>query len=169
MTEPEVWRQLDFTTGLPSRLTRTRLAVALVAAMVVSLGFVVLWHSGVITPRLDWPRNGYGTSWKEEPGHFEMVFPVENHGWQPLTIVSAGESQPGLELEPPLAGWYPIRVAPGAQAEIRVSYRVSDCAAFAALKSIPVRVQRAWGTQSGRISMAHRWEELTCKTPPDER
>ena len=96
-----------------------------------------------------------------------MVFEVENHGMVPVTNVGIGEDLPGMQLQPSLAGWFPITLAAGGRAEVQLSYRVSDCAGFHGLKAIPVRLQRYWGTQTGEVE-SDMVDHLHCKAPLDQ-
>jgi hypothetical protein len=96
-----------------------------------------------------------------------MVFEVENHGMVPVTVVGVGEDLPGMELEPALAGWFPLTLAPGGRVEVQLAYRITDCAAFPRLSVIPIRLQRYWGTQTGEIE-SDLVDHLHCKTPLDQ-
>ncbi|GIH08666.1 hypothetical protein Rhe02_67330 [Rhizocola hellebori] len=167
MTEAGVWQQLDYTAGLPLRRTRKRLAITLIAITVAAMGLVVVFRSGVITPRVGWPRRSAGWGAEHGPGHLAIGLPVENQGLIPVTIVGIGQNLPGFELEPPQAGLFPVTLQPGQQIELRVAYRVTDCAAFPRLSVIPVQIQRSWGTQTGRVEF-DGLQHLSCQTPLDQ-
>jgi hypothetical protein len=167
MSESGVWQQLDYSAGQPSRGTHRLIAIALAVGTVAALGLVVLFRSGVITPRVGWPREHHGMSWTEQPGYLSMEFEIENHGLVPVTIVGIGEDLPGMELQPSLAGWFPLTLAAGGRAEVQLAYRVSDCAALHRLNAIPVRLERYWGTQTGEIE-SDIVDRLHCKTPLDQ-
>lgn len=140
-----VWTQLDPLAGRLSRRSIGRLRLSAVLVLLLVLGGVAVWMSGLIMPRLGWPGStGWGAS--ASPSEITVELQVANRGWTAADIVGAGRSGPGLRLTA-VTGAFPATLAPGHAMTIRLVYRVTDCAAVTASSwPVPVRVRRPWGT-----------------------
>lgn len=152
MAEANVYDQLDHTAGRLSARTIRLLRIAIALAMVVAAGVVVLLHSGLVTPRLGWPDSG-GWGMESGPGRLSFTVPVQNQGWVPVTIVGIGRSQPGLQLQPPLRGLFPLTLQPGQSVELTLDYRVTDCAQRGKLSPVAIDVDGFLGRQTGYIDL----------------
>lgn len=165
MTDAEVWQRLDFTAGRPSSRTQALLTRALMASMIIALVVVALFSAGVLGARVAW--GGAGSGGGSEPGRYYYEVPVENQGLVPVTIVGIGQSLPGLELEPPPAGLFPLRLPPGEHVSLTVTYRVTSCASFSQLRTLPVQIERWWGTQTGQVAFPSE-SLLPCQAVADQ-
>lgn len=140
----EVWRQLDRNKGRLSRRGTMRAWLAILAAGAVFAAGLAVWRSGVIAPRLEWPRNA-GIGFEAGQRHIRYQLTIVNQGWTTETITGYGRSGPGLHL---LAVHAPpdVRLALGDTVDIAIEYEVTDCAAVPADPwPVPVRVHRVWG------------------------
>jgi hypothetical protein len=149
----EVWRQLDPNAGRLSRRTAARLTNAAGIAFLAYLAGILLWLSGVVVARIDWPDSaGYGSvSGPDIPLSQDIV--VTNRGWLPVTVVGAGRNMPGLHLLS-VQGGLPRTLHRGEQLTIQVQYQVVDCAAVPTGEwPVPVRVRMWWGVQTVYIGV----------------
>lgn len=163
----EVWAQLDPSVGRLSRRAVVRLwtAGAVVAAVLAAAGLV--WWSGAVVARLDWPRQlgGYAYS-AARGGPVSHEVTIVNHGRFAVEIVGIGRDGPGLRLlavsrafADAAAGGTPALELPstldaGAVLTFTVVYAVTDCAAVTGQAwPLPIRVRRPWGAQTVYVSL----------------
>ncbi len=114
-------------------------------AVIAVVGFVAVWRSGAIVPRLSiGDVGGFGYSeLRGGPIHFE--FTIANAGSLPVTVLGAGRGGPGLELVR-VDGAFPIELDPGESTTFVLHYRVTDCSVTVTDPwPPPVRVRRLSG------------------------
>ncbi|GAA3070126.1 hypothetical protein [Streptosporangium carneum] len=163
-----VWAALDPAAGEISARTSRRILAALAVAAALVLGAAQAWDAGLVLPRLADPEDGLvepgGWATKHgKPPEFAYELRFTNHGVREVVLLGAGRSGPGLALRAVQAGksmmWpdadtlershstdFPYVVAPGASAELRLLYVVTDCAAVPFDSwPIPVRAMQWWG------------------------
>lgn len=164
--DDDVWRQLDPRAGALSPRQRRRAAtVTTVAVTVLVAGFAVD-RSGLVRARLDYNlRQGLQSSVSMNPKILAEQVPVKNSGWTTVRVTGIGHDAPGLRLVGPsdTAGLKqvtemggrqaPFDLPPGQTVIMVVAYQVIDCAAVpTGPLSIPVRVDRPWGTETISLS-----------------
>lgn len=155
MLRDEVWGQLDPWAGRLAPRTPRRLALALLVLLVVAEAGVVAWVSGLAAPRIRMNKAG-GSSATMLPGPgFDYSIELENHGWLPATVTGLGGDQAGLRLSTTVRS--PVILRPGQSMQITVAYEIIDCAAVTNdPASLPVRVERFWGSQTVYVDLPRR-------------
>ncbi len=144
----EVWARLDPHAGRLTRRAALRLWLVVLACAVLAAGGLVGWRSGMVVARIETDTFG---SWSggSESLTIDVNVPVVNRGWRTETVVGAGRSGPGLNLQPALAGLFPLTLAPGQGTSIPLRYDVTSCADVPQGDwPVPVRVRRPWGPQT---------------------
>lgn len=149
----EVWAELDHDAGRLPRRRERQLAVAPVILLLVLSAGVVVWRSGAVVPRVAWANLGYSASSDLERRIVTHSVAIANRGWPSVHITGVGRSGPGLELVE-VRGSLPTTLSRGESTEVILVYRVTDCAAVPRGPwPVPVRVRRAWGTQTVYVSV----------------
>lgn len=135
--------------GQVRRRTDRRGAVAAIIAVLL-LAAGLAWRAGAVTPRF---APGGGSEYGADSGTFFYRFSVRNDGLIPMTIVDAGRGGPGLELTS-VDGALPVTLSRGAETEIKLSYRVTDCTAVSEEAwPVPLTVDRPWGGQTVHLPL----------------
>ncbi|HEU4423698.1 MAG TPA: hypothetical protein VFR67_14300 [Pilimelia sp.] len=149
----EVWQQLDPYAGQLAERTVRRLRFAIAVAAALTLAVVAVWWSGVIVPRVSWPPKAAGWSWSTGPDTVEHDVLVLNRGRRPIEVAGIGRSGTGLPLVA-VHGALPATLRPGQTMEVRLVYRVTDCAAVTDEPwPVPVRIQRPWGIYTAYVAV----------------
>ena len=158
MVSDEVWAQLDPHAGRLTRRATVRLWVTIVLAIMLVAAGVLVWRSGLLAPRLEWPRSaGYFTEANHGPQPvFLHSVTVVNEGWTPVTVLSAGRDGPGLTLTE-VRDAFPVTLGAGDEVEFVVVYRVTDCSAVPTQRwPVPVRVRGWYGERTVYVGLPTR-------------
>jgi hypothetical protein len=169
----DVWRCLDPNAGRLTMATRRGMWRVMGAAALLAVVSTLLVWSGVVVPRLAVPVDEgleYGGGPTVAPF---FVFTIENVGWTPVTIVTAGGGGPGLALTD-VRGPFPVTLEPGDRVRFTLVYRVADCTRPSAEpNTVAVRVRRWWGEQATRVAVPdtmigwpHVLADLVCHPTP---
>ncbi|MEU3454781.1 hypothetical protein ABZ671_14420 [Micromonospora sp. NPDC006766] len=161
MIVDEVWHRLNPDAGRMTRRAARRLAVSLLAVAALAGAGLVLWHIGIVVPRLnaDGRTGGFGYEISPAERSFAYQVNIRNDGKVTLVVQAVGAEGPGLELTertiltgaPPVLprGTLPITLHPGQEIGVRLGYRVTDCAAVSTEDwPIPVRVKGPLGVRT---------------------
>ncbi len=150
----EVWARLDPGAGRLSRRTSARMWLAAFLAVALTCLGVLVWRTGLCVPQLRWP-NGWSWTASEDGPLVTFAVQVRNDGNFPVTINGAGASGPGLEWVG-MEGSFPAVLPPHAELELRMVYRITDCALVSTgVWPVPVRVARPWGEMTIDLRTEH--------------
>lgn len=144
----DVWMRLDPHAGRLTRRGAVRMWALVLACCLLGVAALAVFRSGLVTPRLE--RDDFaGWSSSVERRFVTVQLPIVNRGWRTETVLGVGRDGPGLALEPPLAGHFPVAIPPGTGVAITLRYQVTSCAAVPQGDwPVPVRVSRPWGVQT---------------------
>jgi hypothetical protein len=164
----EVWRRLDPGAGRMSRLAVVRLWLVIGAAVAVLIGGTAVWRTGIVVPRLVWAdtmQMSYDTVEREARIEVDLI----NGGRFPVTVVSVGRSDPGLQFlgtvsgpDPgePMTRPFPVTLQAQTGTVLWLVFRVSDCAALAAAAwPVTAVVERPWGSMTVDLVRDGPWLE----------
>jgi hypothetical protein len=147
-----VWARLDPHAGRLTRRVAARLWLVALVCAVLAVAALFVWRAGLIVPRIERDRMAGGFVASVEAPEFTVAVPLMNNGQLTETVLGVGRSGPGLTLEPPVDG-YPLTLPSRTGVELRLRYKVTDCAAVPAGDwPIPVRISRPWGAATVYVS-----------------
>ena len=148
----EVWARLDPQAGRLRWHNVLRNWVTIAAAVLLVVAGALVWRTGIVVPRLAWPRGLQ--EWEENPDWVRVRIAVANAGRFTVTVLDAGRSAPGFELlgvegVDRAPSPFPVTLAPGADVDAVLVYRITDC--FEAPEGnwpLTARVDRPWGAMT---------------------